>query len=61
MIKLIEHFLNPVQTPSQRYQMSQKIFLMLIKCMFENMKRGHLASCLLREGWEGSLILCLQR
>ena len=56
IIKLIEHFLNPVLTPSQRYQMSQKIFLMLIKCTFENMKRGHLASCLLREG---SLSLCL--
>ena len=31
--------------------MSQKIFLMLIKCMFENMKCGHLASL-----WEGVLV-----
>ena len=40
IIKLIEFFLNPGLIPSQRDQMHQKVFLLLTKSMFENIKRG---------------------
>ena len=39
IIKLIEFFLNSGLIPSQKDQMPQKIFPMLTKIMFENIKR----------------------
>ena len=36
----MEFFLNPGQIPLQKYQMSQRILLRLIKSMFENKKCG---------------------
>ena len=50
IIKLIEFFLNPGLIPSQRDQMSQKLSLIFIKSMLENIKWGInvcRASCLL--------------
>ena len=50
LITLIDFYLNPLLIPSHRYQMSQKIILMLIKSIFENAKHsinGLQASCLL--------------
>ena len=38
IIKLIEFFLNPGLIPSQRDQMSQKLSLIFIKSMLENIK-----------------------
>ena len=38
IIKLIEFFLNSGLIPSQKDQMPQKIFPMLTKIMFENIK-----------------------
>ena len=40
IIKLIEFFLVPGIIPSQKYRMHKKIFLMLTKSIFENIKRG---------------------
>ena len=50
IIKLIEFFLNPGLIPSQRDQMSQKLSLIFIKSMLENIKwciNVRRASCLL--------------
>ena len=50
IIKLIEFFLNPGLIPSQRDQMSQKLSLIFIKSMLENIKwciNVCRASCLL--------------
>ena len=38
IIKQIEFFVNPELIPSERNEMSQKIFLVFIKNMFENIK-----------------------
>ena len=50
IIKLIEFFLNPGLIPSQRDQMPQKLSLIFIKSMLENIKwciNARRASCLL--------------
>ena len=50
IIKLIEFFLNPGLIPSQRDQMPQKLSLIFIKSMLENIKwciNVRRASCLL--------------
>ena len=50
IIQLIEFFLNPGLIPSQRDQMSQKLSLIFIKSMLENIKwciNVRRASCLL--------------
>ena len=50
IIKLIEFFLNPGLIPSQRDQMPQKLSLIFIKSMMENIKwciNARRASCLL--------------
>ena len=38
IIKQIEFFVNPELIPSQRNEVSQKIFLLFIKNLFENIK-----------------------
>ena len=40
IIKLIEFFLIPGIIPSQKFKMHQKIFLILTKSMFKNIKHG---------------------
>ena len=40
IIKLIDFFLDPRLIPSKRDQMHQKVFLLLTKSIFENIKCG---------------------